>query len=369
MLARNSLVLLVTSFLAWLALGCSDLGTGPSEEDRARFLASAQFDKSRSVFRNRIPDVLDGMLGRIGIGGFMEAMFGGSELRVPPAGLPQARPDLNVFLDKNEAIKVIWFGHSSLLINIGGKTVLTDPNFSETASPFGFMIKRFQPPALALADLPPVDFVVISHDHYDHLDMTTVKFFRDRATRFLVPLGIGAHLGGWGIDKERINELDWWQSISLDGLEITATPAQHNSGRKLLDSDRSLWASWLIRDAERSFFFSGDTGYDTYFREIGERYGPVDVAFIESGQYNELWREVHLLPEQSVQAFLDLGAKRLFPVHWAAFNLALHAWSEPINQVSVLAKEKGVDLITPRLGEAVAIDGRYKSTPWWEEVR
>ncbi len=215
--------------------------------------------------------------------------------------------------------------------------------------------------------MPPIDYVLISHDHYDHLDRESVIFFKDKKAAFITALGVGSHMVGWGIDRKRITELDWWQKCVVPGLEFIAAPAQHFSGRGALRSNSTLWASWVLRNDKHNVYFSGDSGFDTHFKDIGDKYGPFDLAFVESGQYNEKWAEVHLLPEFFHQTYLDLRAKRYFPVHWGMFELSLHTWYDPAVRLSVLAKETGMNLVTPKLGEMVTLNDRYINNPWWTE--
>lgn len=238
--------------------------------------------------------------------------------------------------------------------------------FSNSASPFAFINKRFQKPVLALEELPKVDYIVLSHDHYDHLDMQTIKFFKNTNTKFVVPLGVGRHLQYWGITADRITELDWWQTIKYDNLEFILTPAQHFSGRKLIDYNHTLWGSWVVRDASHSIFFSGDSGYAKHFKEIGDKYGPFDLVFIENGQYDPAWRDVHMLPEDVIQAVLDLRAKAFVPIHWGMFCLAPHQWFEPIENIYKLAIACNIDLYTPKIGQVIVLE-KTTTQAWWRE--
>ena len=299
---------------------------------------------------------------------WVDWFFGDDNDRSPKEKLPEVVPNIKSFLITSDHIKVIWLGHSTLLINLGGKIILLDPIFSKAASPVPFFVTRFQPPVIKLKDLPHIDYVVISHDHYDHLDRDTVQYFKDKKTLFLTPLGVGAHLRGWGIQKERITELDWWESINLDGISFTATPAQHFSGRGLFAQNKTLWAGWVLQKGAKKVFFSGDSGFDSHFKEIGERLGPFDLAFLDVAQYNPIWKEIHLLPEQVPQAFFDVNAKFLIPIHWAMFEIAMHPWYEPGEKLKINAKEKGINLLTPKIGQMIELGKNQQTSYWWEPL-
>lgn len=346
-----------------------DFGSLPNEDAQKKFSQSSQYNADQKIFQNRRPDLVKEMRKRAMSFSVFKEWFSKGVDRVPLSPLPEIKPDLNEFLKPSSDIKVIWFGHSTFLLNLDGKLILVDPVFSGNASPFTFAVKRFQKPVLSIAELPPVDYVILSHDHYDHLDMESIKFFVDKKTPFLVPLGVDSHLVGWGIQPGRITVLDWWQTHKVGDLEFTATPAQHFSGRDGFHENETLWASWVIKNSKHTIYFSGDSGYDTHFKAIGDQFGPFDLAFIENGQYNEKWKEVHVLPEESVQAAIDLKAKRYFPVHWGMFELAFHPWYEPITRVSKLTKEKQIPLVSPKLGQIVTVNDSYQNVNWWEGLK
>lgn len=289
--------------------------------------------------------------------------------RTPRSKLPEVRPDMAEFLKHSAQIKFIWFGHSTLLLNIDGKIVLIDPVFGGHASPFSFLVKRFQAPVLKLEELPHVDVIVISHNHYDHLDKSTINYFKHKTTGFIVPLGVGADLEDWGVKPSRIVELNWGESVSHNGIHFTATPAQHFSGRGFFDRNKTLWASWVIKGKAESIFFSGDSGYGDHFKEIGLRYGPFDVTFIENGQYNERWPDVHMQPEETIQAHLDLNGKLFVPIHWGMFDLALHNWAEPVERSYKIATAWDIPVFVPKLGQVVDIGVDNETTPWWHEEK
>ncbi len=265
---------------------------------------------------------------------------------------------------------VIRLGHSSHLLKLRGKWWLVDPMFGERASPFSFAgPKRFHPPPLALADLPAIDAVVLSHDHYDHLDAGTIAALKDRVQRYFVPLGVGERLRGFGVPADRIEEFDWWQQGRMGDVLVTAAPAQHFSGRTLWDRNRTLWASWALESGGERIFFSGDTGYFPGFREIGRRLGPFDIALMENGAYDDGWPTVHLSPEETVQAFEELGARTLYLVHNSTFDLAFHGWREPLERVAALAQKKGIALATPEIGEVLTLGRPRENRKWWEGLR
>ena len=261
-------------------------------------------------------------------------------------------------------LRAYWFGHATTLVEIDGLRVMTDPVLSDRVSPVPVGPSRFHPPPIALADLSHIDAVVISHDHYDHLDMATVRHLAAQGTHFYAGLGIGAHLARWQVPASQIHEMDWWETADLKGVRITCTPARHYSGRRSMDNS-TLWSSWMLRGPERSAYFSGDTGYAPHFAEIRRRLGPVDVSLMKIGAYGETWLDIHMDPESAVQAHRDLGGSILLPVHWATFDLSYHAWEEPIVRMLAAAAAAGVQVVTPRIGEAVEFARPFTSTDWY----
>lgn len=358
-------ILLVMAYL--IKTGRASFGASLSEDVSQKFQTSAQFNKEKLIFKNRLPGLYEEMYKRFVWTDYFEIFKKGID-RTPVKPLPSSHPNLENFLKPDHSLKVIWLGHSSLLMNLNGKILLVDPIFSGSASPYSFIISRFQPSALKLEELPPIDFVVISHDHYDHLDMSVAKFFKDKPVRYIVPLGVGEHLKYWGLPEDKITELDWWKSTQFGDIEFTAAPAQHFSGRGINDANKTLWASWVIKNEKTKIYFSGDSGYDTHFKEIGQRLGPFDIAFVENGQYNPKWHEVHLLPDETVKAFKDLNAKFLFPIHWGMFKLAYHPWYEPIVQTYASAHAEHIQLIAPEIGQIVIVGEKYENVPWWEKL-
>jgi L-ascorbate metabolism protein UlaG (beta-lactamase superfamily) len=257
-------------------------------------------------------------------------------------------------------------GHSTVLLKLRGEFWLTDPVFSDRASPVQWAgPKRFHQPPISLAELPPIKGVLLSHNHYDHLDRAAVLALAGKTEHFLAPLGVGDTLIEWGVPADKVQQFDWWQSATVDGLRFVATPAQHFSGRGLFDANKSLWASWVIVDDDLRVFFSGDTGYFDGFKAIGERFGPFDVTLMETGAYDKQWPHVHMQPEQTLQAHIDLKGRWLMPVHNGTFDLAMHAWHEPFDRISALAAEKGVDLATPSMGQRLDLQRPQAGEAWW----
>ena len=265
---------------------------------------------------------------------------------------------------------LVRLGHSSHLMKLRGSYWLIDPVFSERASPVQWAgPKRFHPPPLALAELPAIDGLILSHDHYDHLDEATIEALNGRVRRYFVPLGVGARLRQMGVAPERIEEFDWWQRSRHGDIEIVAAPAQHFSGRTLWDRDRTLWASWVIQSGSQRLYYSGDSGYFPGFKQIGERLGGFDIALMENGAYDAYWPSVHMTPEQTIQAFKDLDAKLLYVVHNSTFDLAFHTWRDPLDRVSDLALREGLPLATPEIGEVLTLGQPRTNVLWWKNLR
>lgn len=264
----------------------------------------------------------------------------------------------------------LWrLGHSTMLLKIDGRFWLTDPVFSERASPFSFMgPKRFHAPPIALADLPPITGVLLSHDHYDHLDYDAIQQLAPRVEHFITPLGVGDRLMAWGVPASKVQQFDWWQGTTVEGLRLVATPAQHFSGRGPSDGNRTLWASWVLIAGDTRVFFSGDTGYFDGFKAIGERFGPFDLTMIETGAYDKQWPDVHMQPHESLQAHLDVRGRHLMPIHNGTFDLALHPWTEPFERITALAADAQVPLVAPLMGERLDIRTPALSRHWWREA-
>jgi L-ascorbate metabolism protein UlaG (beta-lactamase superfamily) len=340
-------------------------GARASGERLLRMQQSAQWKGDK--FQDPLPKYQASMLKMAG------RYFGGagSSHRLPNSELPVLRRSASDFGEFPESgLRITWFGHSTLLLELDGYRVLIDPVWGERASPFTWAgPQRFFAPPLPLAELPKLDAIVLSHDHYDHLDYpTTVALAQLTDAPFLVPLGVGAHLASWNVPAARIVEFDWWQEHSLGDLRLVATPARHFSGRSvtMTDQNATLWAGWAVLGPKHRVFYSGDTGMFPGFKEIGERFGPFHATMIESGAYNAMWPDVHLGPEQAVLAHRMVQGELMIPVHWGLFDLALHGWTEPVERVLQAAQQQGVRVATPVPGGSVEVSHALPElTRWW----
>jgi L-ascorbate metabolism protein UlaG (beta-lactamase superfamily) len=295
----------------------------------------------------------------------------GGQRRTPPGPLPSTSPKERWGRPPETRLRATWLGHSTVLVEIDGLRVLTDPVWGERVSPVGFAgPKRFQPVPVPISALPPLDAVIISHDHFDHLDYPSILELAKTDVPFFTSLGVGAHLEAWGVPPGRITELDWWERAELRGgdLSITAAPSQHFSGRGLGGRNVTLWSSFAVRGPRHAFFFSGDTGLTPEYAEIRARLGPFDLVMLEVGAFHPAWGDIHLGPENALKALALLGGGSFLPVHWGTFNLAIHAWDEPAETLISLAPAQGVHLVMPLLGEAVEPSRAERATPWWREV-
>lgn len=301
----------------------------------------------------------------------MKEYLCGGERRVPGAPLPLHDPRTAWKQAPESGLRVTWLGHSTLLFEIDGARVLVDPVWTNRASPVPFAgPKRFHAPPASIASLPPLDAVLISHDHYDHLDRSAIRALTRRGVRFITSLGVGAHLEAWGVPPERITELDWWEQVTLapSGVVITAAPSQHFSGRTLLDRNATAWSSFHLQGPTHSVFHGADTGLTRDYEQVRDRFGRLDLVLLEIGAYHPAWGDIHLGPEHALEAHAMLGSGRLLPVHWGTFNLAMHAWDQPIETLVSLAPSRHVNLLTPMLGEPVEPVRVEGVTPWWRSV-
>ena len=296
-----------------------------------------------------------------------DGIFKISERKAPKSSLPSVKTDLKS-LDPEKDV-LVWFGHSSYFMQIDGKKMLVDPVFSGSASPFSFMVKSFKGSDIYTSeDFTFIDYLFITHDHWDHLDYKTVLKLKTKVGKIITGLGTASHLEYWGFDPKMINELDWNDSAVPDsGFQVTATPARHFSGRGF-KRNQSIWCSFVLQTPTKKIFIGGDSGYDTHFAKIGAEYGPFDLALLECGQYNKSWKYIHMMPEQTVQASIDLKTKTFMPVHWGKFALALHAWDEPIERATKEAFRLKVPIIHPMIGEAVNLDDYGIQKQWWKGI-
>lgn len=289
--------------------------------------------------------------------------------QTPAAPLPVVPVDSMTIASKNDSLaRITWFGHSAFLLEIAGKNILLDPMLGEYTGPHSWLgPSRFSDGIpIEIEKLPQIDAVVYSHDHYDHLDYQSVLKLKDKVKTFFVPLGVGSHLLSWGVNENKIHELNWWDEIKLEDLHFVCAPARHFSGRGLLNRNTTLWASWIIKSEYFAIYFSGDSGYGPHFKEIGEKFGPFDFAMLECGQYDLRWESVHLIPEQTAQAAIDLNAKLAMPIHWGSFVLALHSWKDPVERLTLKAQELNLDVIIPQIGEQFLLNETViDNNNWW----
>jgi len=341
------------------------MGARPAGERAARISASPRF--ADGAFQNSMPgSVVPARQG----GSILREVLFGKEQRQPVGAVPVVTPSgWAEAVAEPEGLRAIWLGHATTLLEIEGKRVLIDPVWSRRCSPSQLLgPRRLHPMPLKLRDLPPIDAIVISHDHYDHLDMATVRgLVRGQSAPFLVPLGVGAHLERWRVPADRIVELDWDDTVTVAGLRFIATEARHFSGRAFARNE-TLWGSWVVAGRRRRVFYTGDTGYFPGFADLGAAHGPFDLTLVQIGAYSPYWPDIHMTPEEAVASHLDLRGGVLVPVHWATFNLALHSWSEPVDRIWREAKEHDVRLVIPRPGERIDADRPPEVDGWWQQL-
>ena len=359
-------VVLALAVLAVVAIldGCASMGAAARGTRLQKMEKSPQWRDG--VFVNTLPER------KVPFFSTMWAWLKGASNEHPEQPVPIQRRTAGDFVTPPATgLRVTWLGHSSQLVEVDGHRILLDPVWSKRASPFSTMgPTRFHEPPLSLDEVPALDAVVISHDHYDHLDRATVIALNKKKVRFVVPLGVGAHLEHWGVTADRITELDWWDRVTVGKLQLVATPGRHFSGRSVTMSDRNktLWAGWAIIGPKHRVFYSGDTAMFPGFSEIGRRLGPFDVTMFEVGAYNARWADVHLGPEQAVAAHRMVRGEVMLPVHWGTFALGIHSWTEPVERVLAAAKAAGVQVATPRPGQSVEPANRPALVRWWPEL-
>jgi len=356
--------LLVAAVAVAAFLQTPAFGSLPSARSMERIRNSRFFSKGQFQNLSPTPNLTEGAT----FPGVLKRFFFEKDKRVRPAKpLPVIKTDLRS-LSVNDDV-LVWFGHSSYYFHLGGHRFLVDPVFSGSASPVSFTTKSFEGTEVySPADFPPIDFLIITHDHYDHLDYETVRDLQPTVKKVITGLGVAAHLRRWGYAEDKLVELEWEQMIQLDeNTSIRATAARHFSGRGF-SRNRSQWSSFVLQTTSGKIFIGGDSGYDSHFKKIGEAYGPFDLAVLECGQYNEDWRYIHTLPEEVVQAAMDLEAEKILPVHWGKFTLALHAWDEPIQRVLNEAVLKHMPVFHPKIGQPINWKSEAMGTRWWEGI-
>ncbi|GAB3226670.1 MBL fold metallo-hydrolase [Hymenobacter seoulensis] len=364
-LLGSLLVLLLVVGVAFANLS-PQFGGKPTKAQRAAYAKTGHYLDGE--FQNLVPTTL--MTGGSTLGSLWRFVFGKTPNSKPAAPLPMQMLDsLTITQKPADMVRVTWFGHSASLVEIAGKNILLDPMLGMEMGPISWITpNRYNPHVPIRAEqLPAIDAVLISHDHYDHLDYQTIRKLKDKTAHFFVPLGVGAHLLAWGVAPERVQELDWNQEVQLPGLTIVSTPARHFSGRGLTNRNSTSWSSWVIKSADKRLFYSGDGGYGPHFQTIGQQHGPFDLALLECGQYDANWAQIHMLPEQTVQAARDVQARVFMPVHWAAFTEAHHAWNDPVKRASAEASRLGQVITTPRLGQSIILGaGPLPQEQWWQ---
>ena len=365
LLAAGAAVAVAVPLIA-VTTGCvSSFGQPPKGDDLARIKGSMRYGEGSFV--NPV-DTLNGIKG--GLFGLIKRYMVKPDPK-PRGIIPVSRHDVDAWKARQkQGVRFVWVNHATVLVEVDGVRILTDPIWSERCSPVGFAgPKRYHAPGIALADLPEIDAVIISHDHYDHLDEATVLALNKRNIPFYVPLGVGSHFKRWGI--KRVHEMDWWQHVDLktptgQTLTLGPTPARHFSGRSVSDRNATLWASWGILGPKSRVWFGGDTGYFDGFKDIGERMGPFDLTIVPIGAYDDAWADIHLNPEEAVQTHQDVKGGLMVPIHWGTFDLAVHAWDDPVWRLVAAADAAQVQIVLPKPGETVAVGEKVEVSRWWD---
>lgn len=343
-----------------------EFGGKPTKEEKELYSKSNNYKEGKFINRGNVTMSMD-------FNKFIKSLVG----YFNPS--PKTRPSEDITVEKIDSLSIVnhkdstrmvWFGHSTFLLQMNGKNILIDPMFGDVPAPNPRLgSNRFSRELpIQIEKLPMIDAVILSHDHYDHLDYGSILKLKGKVGHFYTPLGVGVHLQEWGVSPERITELDWWQESNFGDLIFRCTPAQHFSGRGINDRGNTLWASWIIQSTTENIFFSGDSGYGSHFKEIGNIYGPFDFAMMECGQYNEMWKEIHMMPEETAQAAIDIKANRIMPIHWGAFKLAMHSWTDPVERILKKATELNVSVVVPRIGESISLHQKDDTTTdWWNK--
>lgn len=339
-------------------------GRRPSGKRLERITKVANYRQGQFQNISDTPDLTDGASYYTVLRDFF---FGKGKRNIPTDVIPSQKTDLKN-LDPAKDL-LVWFGHSSYFMQLDGKTFLVDPVFSNHASPLSFTVNAFKGSNVySAADMPEIDFLIISHDHWDHLDYDTVLKLKPKVKRIITGLGTGEHFERWNFDKAIVDELNWHESLDLgSGFKLHTVPARHFSGRGF-KRNQAIWLAFVLDTPHKRIYVGGDSGYDTFFKEAGDKFGPFDLAILECGQYNKSWKFIHMMPEQTVQAAQDLKARVLLPVHWGKFPLALHDWDDPIKRAVVAAEELGQPIVHPMIGEVLDLDVLDSKKKWWEGV-
>ncbi|MCD8044535.1 MAG: MBL fold metallo-hydrolase [Tannerellaceae bacterium] len=357
----GSTVVIILCMIAWYVL--SEMGHLYSDrESQEKYAGYSYYDTKEQHFIS--PEKLEFYPERTTGGNAGMKRFFTQSPNAPKEDLPKVNLTRSGFSAVPSNYALYWLGHSSAILELDGIRILIDPVL-DNAAPFPGIAGRYTGSPVKRKELPDIDIVLISHDHYDHLEARTIKYLKDRKIRFVTPLGAGARLKGWGVPAEHITEMAWGDSISVSSVQIAACPAVHYSGRTRNDRNKTLWAAYAIKGSDKNIFWSGDTGYGEHIREIGEKYGPFDLACVEMDGWNNGWPNTHLFPDEAVQVAREVGAKIMLPIHWGVFDLALHPWNESIQKVYDLSLENGIELLTPLMGEKV-VPGVSKTKVWWK---
>lgn len=358
------IIIALVIIYTWIFMKQPKFGRRATGKDLERIIKSPNYKEGSFQNIHHTPDITEGATyGKV----MKDFLFNKSKRSKPASPVPSAKTDL-LRLDPAKDI-VVWFGHSSYFLQLDGKTILVDPVFSGAASPVRITTKAFKGADVYTPDdFPQIDYLFITHDHWDHLDYKTVKKLQPKIKKVITGLGTGSHLRYWGYDKDLVIEKDWNEEIKPDeGFTVNTTPARHFSGRGF-KRNQAMWLSFVLQTPSKKIFLGGDSGYDTHFKEIGEKFGPFDLAILECGQYNKYWKYIHTMPEETVQAGTDLKAANLMPVHWGKFSLSLHAWDEPIQRFVKESEAKKINIITPLIGEETDLNNIKKFSKWWEQV-
>jgi L-ascorbate metabolism protein UlaG (beta-lactamase superfamily) len=357
--------IIIVATAVWLFLQTPRFGALPTGENLKKIQKSAWYRDNQFVNQHTTPQLTEGA----NFFSILKEFFvDKSKQKIPPAPLPSVKSNL-LNLDRDKNI-LVWFGHSSYFMQVDGKTFLVDPVFSGNASPLRFTTKSFLGSDIYTTDdLPEIDYLILTHDHWDHLDHKTILRLRQKIKKIITGLGVGAHLERWGFDHNLITEMDWYDKYFPEsGFAINSMPARHFSGRGL-KRNKSIWSSFVLTTPGKVIYIGGDSGYDDHFTEIGKKFGPFDLVILEDGQYDRNWKYIHMSPEETVSAAMDLQAKKLLPVHWAKFSLSVHSWDEPIRRIATEAARRNVKLLHPMIGETVDLDRDQIFSTWWEEIQ